>query len=544
MSVEVSPDNDDPGLPRPGELLGGKFRIERLVGRGGMGAVFAARHELLGQRVAVKMLLSHVVTNKEAVARFLNEARAAARIEGEHVARVMDVAALDDGRPYMVIEYLEGADLGQLIESRGPLPVVETVDYVLQALEALAQAHALGIVHRDFKPSNLFLARRSDGTTLVKVLDFGIAKATQPLTVLEQAAMTRSNSVLGSPQYMAPEQLRNAKSVDVRADIWSVGLTLYELLSGLPPFSGTTFGELFAAILEQPPPPLRRLRPEVHADLEALVERCLRRDPAERFQNVADLARALSPHGSPRAAFSVERIISWLPPPAIPSPAPPPPRDGEIRVRPEAGADRRGDTLLGAAKTEPLGAAVPIPAKSELRRAADRVGGGLGPARAEATAPPLSSTRSPSVPRRRTTIITAALAVVVVVGGAATALLRAGGSNGTAGPGLVSSPTALSIGAGPSAPAAVVSLAPTTSQAPEPSHRAGLAGLAGQVPLEASAALAAPPGTPPASSLAPAPWASATGRSPIASSAPGADASAPRSRTRADQTGLAGENPF
>lgn len=522
MSLEVRPDNDDSGLPQPGELLGGKFRIERLVGRGGMGAVFAARHELLGQRVAIKMLLSHVVTNKEAVARFLNEARAAARIEGEHVARVMDVATLDDGRPYMVIEYLDGIDLGQLIESNGPLPVIETVDYVLQALEALAQAHALGIVHRDFKPSNLFLARRTDGTTLVKVLDFGIAKATQPLAVLEQAAMTRSNSVLGSPQYMAPEQLRNAKGVDVRADVWSVGLTLYELLSGLPPFVGTTFGELFAAILEQPPTPLRRLRAEVHPDLEAVVERCLRRNPAERFQNVADLARALSNHGSSRAAFSLERIISWLPPPPVPSPSLPAPPAAETRVRlAVAQTDPRGETLLGAAKTEPLGTAA-----------------------AEATAPPLSSTSSPIPPRRRATMITAVLVVVGLVGAGAAALRRGGGSS-SPGAGLVSSPTALSVGAGPSAPAAVVSLAPAVPSAPTPGVRTSSAAPGDQEPggPTASGPIAGALGAPAASSLAP--GVPVVPRSPLVSSAAaGPDASTPRSRTRADQTGLAGENPF
>ncbi len=218
--------DEDAGLPKPGDLIAGKFRIERMIGRGGMGAVFSAQHEMLGQRVAIKMLLASVASNREVVARFLNEARLAARIEGEHVARVTDVATLDDGRPYMVIEYLEGSDLGQVLEACGPLPVPEAVDYVLQALEALAQAHAQGMVHRDFKPSNLFLARRSDGTTLVKVLDFGIAKAARPLALEENQSLTKSNSMLGSPQYMAPEQLRNAKNVDAQTDIWAVGLTL------------------------------------------------------------------------------------------------------------------------------------------------------------------------------------------------------------------------------------------------------------------------------------------------------------------------------
>src|ERR1700690_336195 len=315
MLAASDPESDEAGLLKPGDLLAGKLRIERVIGRGGMGVVYCAQHELLGQRVAIKILLPAVASNKEVVARFLNEARAAAAIEGEHVARVLDVATLEDGRPYIVIEYLDGADLSQVLEARGPLPVIETVDCVLQALEALAQAHARGIVHRDFKPSNLFVARRSDGTTLVKVLDFGIAKAAQPMNVLENASMTRSNSVLGSPQYMSPEQLRNAKNVDARADIWSTGLTLYELLTGATPFAGESFGELFVAILEQSPAPIRHKRPDIDPRLEAVVLRCLRRDVGERFQTVADLAQALAPFGSPRAAQSVQRIISVLPPP-------------------------------------------------------------------------------------------------------------------------------------------------------------------------------------------------------------------------------------
>ena len=211
---------DEPQLPSPGDVLAGKYRIERLIGQGGMGAVFAAEHMLLNQRVAVKLLLGELVTSGEAQARFMNEARAAARIHGEHVARVLDIGQLPTGAPYMVLEYLEGADLAQIRQRRGTLTVPEVADYMLQALDALAQAHAAGIVHRDLKPANLFLAKRHDGTNVVKVLDFGISKNLTPFGSSPQG-MTNTRAILGSPEYMSPEQLRTPRSVDARTDIWS-----------------------------------------------------------------------------------------------------------------------------------------------------------------------------------------------------------------------------------------------------------------------------------------------------------------------------------
>ncbi len=519
----VEPEDDDTGLPKPGDLLGGKFRIEALIGRGGMGAVFSAQHEMLGQRVAIKMLLSAVASNREAVARFLNEARAAARIEGEHVARVMDVATLDDGRPYMVIEYLDGSDLSQHLEARGPLPVRETVDHILQALEALAQAHARGIVHRDFKPSNLFLARRLDGTTLVKVLDFGIAKATQPQTFQESASVTRSNAILGSPQYMSPEQLRNPRNVDARTDIWAVGLTLYELLTGSAPFSGRTFGELFAAILEETAPPIRAQRPDVDPELEAIIARCLCRDVNQRYPNVTELAQVLARHGSPRAAFSVERIVSVLPPPLV--------------VLPSAtGAAARGqDPASGVSRP-----AVPYGASPSEAS---------GPA--ERTAPPLSSTRSPALAstalassgKKRGLFWIAGAGVAVILAVFAGILERTGSheksnaAESASAPSSLASPISSAITAdslsparassnpsaasvAPAMPEAVVSLAPSPPVAARPS--AVINGLA-TAPSPPVASVRATPSTPMDAS---------------------ADTAPLKSKTRVDQNGLAGENPF
>ncbi|MEO8875511.1 MAG: serine/threonine-protein kinase [Polyangiaceae bacterium] len=310
----------DSSLPKAGDLLAGKYRIERVLGQGGMGIVFAANHELLGVRVAVKCLLTDIASSTEAVGRFINEAKNAARIQSDNVARVMDVGTLDGGRPYMVIEFLEGDDLSKLLEQRGVLSTQEAVDYVLQALEGLAQAHSIGIVHRDLKPANLFLVKRQDKTIQVKVLDFGISKATNPLGE-GSGAMTSTKALLGSPYYMSPEQLRSSKSVDARADIWSVGIILYELLTGAPPFAGDNFGELFAAILEMDAPSLIAKRPDINPQFEHVVMRCLQRKPDNRYANVGELASALAPFASTRGQRTAHRILDVMPigdrPPSI-----------------------------------------------------------------------------------------------------------------------------------------------------------------------------------------------------------------------------------
>jgi serine/threonine protein kinase len=298
-------------LPKPGEVLAGKYKIEKIIGKGGMGAVLAAHHEMLGERIAIKFLLGEIAQNPEAVARFNNEAKNAFKIQSEHVCRIMDVGN-ERGMPFMVMEFLNGEDLSQMLEKRGALPVEEAVDYVLQALEAIAQAHAFGIVHRDLKPANLFLHKRSDGSALIKVLDFGIAKASNPFGETGGHNLTSTKSMLGSPLYMSPEQLRSAKSVDARADIWALGVILYELLTGTVPFNGETLGELFIAILEQPPPPVSHKRPDVPQVLSDAVMRCLQRTIDHRFANVAELAQALAPCAPARSFTSVERVTQAL----------------------------------------------------------------------------------------------------------------------------------------------------------------------------------------------------------------------------------------
>ncbi|WP_394841751.1 protein kinase [Pendulispora brunnea] len=303
------------GFLQPGDLFLEKYRIERLVGKGGMGAVYAAVDVDLSRRVAVKLLLPHVASVPQAVTRFINEGRAAARIEGEHVARVFAAGRTPDGLAYMVLELLEGADLASYLRQHPRMPVGQAVDYLLQALEAVAEAHHHGIVHRDLKPGNLFLARRSNGTEVVKVLDFGISKVTDPLMDPADHALTSTRAMLGSPLYMSPEQLRSAKSVDRRSDIWSLGVMLYEMLTGSLPFRGESMGELFAAILEQDPVPLGQHRPDVPPELQATVAACLQRDPQRRIPDAYQLACALAPFAV-RSRDSLEHIRGFFDVPA------------------------------------------------------------------------------------------------------------------------------------------------------------------------------------------------------------------------------------
>ncbi|MEZ4307021.1 MAG: serine/threonine-protein kinase [Polyangiaceae bacterium] len=308
--------HDDPSserLPQAGDRIAGKYVVERVLKRGGMGVVLAARHAELDQPVAIKVLLPELSADASMVARFLREGRAVSALRSDHVVRVHDVGRLDGGTPYLVMEMLHGSDLDRRVRKGGPVAWQEAVGYVMQACEALVEAHSLGIVHRDLKPSNLFLVELPSGVATVKVLDFGISKADGLDVPLSDAhAITTTEAVLGSPTFMAPEQLKSAKYVDARADLWSLGLVLHFLIAGKLAFDAETLGSYLIKILQEPAIPLRAFRPDVPPELEAIVLRCLEKEPGNRFASAADLRAALAPF-APFAAhasgvFSAARI--------------------------------------------------------------------------------------------------------------------------------------------------------------------------------------------------------------------------------------------
>ena len=316
-----------------GTVLDRRFVVERVLGQGGMGIVIAARHQTLRKTVAIKMMRPEYSGTPELAQRFLREARAAARLRSEHMIRVTDVNVFASGVPYFIMEYSPGIDLAKHLELHGPLPVSLVVELLLQTLEALAEAHRAGIVHRDLKPANLLLTTREDDSPSIKVLDFGISKCGE--ASVGGGKLTALGSMLGSPTYMAPEQIRDASAVDARADIWSIGVVGYELLTGKQPFVGRTPQAVIAAVCSEEPKPLPASVPPLLA--EALAK-CLARRADDRFQNVAELALALAPLSDdlgPR--LSIERILRRR------SSPPPPPVESGKRTSSTRGTARASD---------------------------------------------------------------------------------------------------------------------------------------------------------------------------------------------------------
>jgi serine/threonine-protein kinase len=284
------------GVLRPGTVLLGKYEIVGLLGRGGFGLVYEAIHTGLRSRVALKLLNPDARQNPKTVARFRQEAWTSAQIASPHVVRVTDIDVLEDGTPFLVMEHLVGQDLEKEMRARRRLPPREAVDYVLQAASGVREAHVRGVIHRDLKTSNLFLVDDPAGRK-VKVLDFGLSK-------MAEMGMTTTHALLGTPHYSSPEQMRSSKDVDARSDIWSLGVILYQLLSGRRPFDGSNPGELIKAIAVAEAPDLARVAPDVPAGLCQAVMKTLRKDPARRFQSTDELAAALAPYGPPGAYLS------------------------------------------------------------------------------------------------------------------------------------------------------------------------------------------------------------------------------------------------
>lgn len=302
------------GSLAPGDLLADKYLVEELIGYGAMGFVLKARHVQLDELVAVKFLLPELAQSEEALVRFEREARAAFKIRSEHVARVLDVGRLESGQPFMVMEYLEGIELGEKLYDQ-QMNIEELLDYMLQACDAMAAAHALDIVHRDVKPDNLFLTQRRDGSTSVKVLDFGLSKVVRRSDDdKRQKAITADAQVLGTAHYMSPEQWTASKDVGHLADIWALGVIMYEGITGESPFMRNNLAAMCNAVLREEPPAMSTFRDDVPEGLEEVVGRCMAKKPEDRYPDATELANDLlhfvSSDTRPPARFST------VPPPS------------------------------------------------------------------------------------------------------------------------------------------------------------------------------------------------------------------------------------
>ncbi|MBX3205704.1 MAG: serine/threonine protein kinase [Labilithrix sp.] len=381
-------------VPRPGTVIDNRYQLEAVVGNGTMGAVVAARHLALDRRVAIKFLRPERAGDPTALDRFLQEASAASRIRSDHVVRVHDVGATERGIPFMAMELLDGIDLEKLA-ARGPLSIQLAADCVLQAAEALAEAHVAGIIHRDIKPSNLFLTQRPDGSLLVKVLDFGISKLAPERG--GDPSLTATQAVIGSPAYMAPEQIRTSKYVTGKVDVWALGVVLFEILTTRLPFDGDTVGSVLAAVTMLPPAPLRALRPDAPERVEAAVLACLEKDPAARA-TLGDLAVLLRPFASPVGVVSADRVAricgapvagfhaSQSMAPAPPSVLPPPPLGPAAGTAP-ARPQHLGIFLVGAGLLALLVMTVVVALPRRAAAPARRRAFGRGRPRAGARAP-------------------------------------------------------------------------------------------------------------------------------------------------------------
>ncbi|MFT3766328.1 MAG: protein kinase [Minicystis sp.] len=477
---------------RIGDTIAGKYRVERMLGTGGMGVVVAARHLDMGWLRAVKIMHPEPAGKQGWIHRFRREAQVGSRLQSDHAVRVFDVGGFDDGQPYIVMEHLEGTDLGKLLRARGRLPIEDAVRYVAQACDAVAEAHRLGVIHRDLKPANLFVITGIDGAPCLKVLDFGISKS--GLSEDDEALrLTQTGEVIGSPAYMAPEQIRSFHSADPRSDVWALGVILYELITGRWPFPGKASVEMIAMILERAADPPSRHRPEVPPALEAVLLRCLEKDPAKRLPSALALREALLPF--------------------LPAPAPLPFEDTPVA--------EDAPTLVAAPRPSLLPpmpvAAAPIvqapEASAEVIEAA--------PTSVQTTSPPLSGLplsgvqhtlplagRRSEGPSTRVVLLVAAGAIATVVVGLTVLMHSAGPAAQAASEHAATSAAAEGSALPASEPAPVVTAAtPVETAAPAPEVTATAATVETAMPAAPDPVSASPaePGARPAGKIGAAP---------------------------------------
>jgi serine/threonine-protein kinase len=453
-TIETPAADSKPLAFRVGARIADKFVVERLIGEGGLGLVVAARHLHLDQVVAIKTLRPNALSSKGVAERFLREARLAAKIRSEHVVHVYDVGTMPDGTPYMVMEYLAGTDLGRQLNASGPLPVDKAVDYVLQACEALAEAHIAGIVHRDIKPDNLFIATGSGGKSILKILDFGISKMSTRHMSTSGNELTEAGDKFGTPVYMSPEQLLSARDVDARADVWAMGVVLYELLTGKLPFDGD-LPVLCSAILTKPHTPLATARPYLPEALEDVIGRCLEKDVEKRFQNVAELAQELRQFAGPVSQVRIDHVVQLI-------------RGAGESVRP---ATPSPQAIVRALRDEPT------LAETASDRAATTGSGMSGWGEA-----PVRDSGRPRAAQVRMVAIVAAGVIAAALGLAA--MTGGKGSGATAGQPAPPAPATMTAPAAPS---------PQASPAAAPQPQPATAAEPSTVPPSASEATVAPP---------------------------------------------------
>ncbi len=453
-----------PGLPvRVGDFIAAKYRVERVLGAGAMGVVVAARHLELQELRAIKLMLPSALSDAEAIERFLREARAPARLKSDHVAKVYDVARLETGSPYIVIELLEGVDLKTMLDQEPMLAPQRAARLVAQACDAVGEAHTLGIVHRDIKPANLFLTTAPRGGERLKVLDFGIAKMADPAG--GGVDMTRTTAVLGTPLYMSPEQMRGARNADARSDVWALGVILYRMLTGRVPFSGSTITEVCSAVISDTPEPPRAVRPDLPAGLEAVILRCLEKNPAARFANAGELGAALAVHAEgtgevaiPRAVDGESTVVLGLP--AAGGPA----AGGPARSGPAAGGPGAFGMPPGASPG-PSGAST-VTSIAWVQSGASSSGAGTGmPDRASiSTGGAMGAVSVPRPPSRAPLVAVAALVGVIAAGSGGWLALR--GKDGSRSESL--DPTRASVTATASIESKVAPTAPVLTEAASP----------------------------------------------------------------------------